>query len=106
MDRRTKSEIRDQRSEIRGQRSEVRGAQGTVRTWYTLVVQDIVYTSATFCWLFSLVSSAFCGRISARKKLALEASIWPSKSRPNQTLSASLTLCTPTFQPAKLVLRK
>src|SRR5947207_3060766 len=36
---------------------------GTVRTWYTLVVQDIVYTSATFCWLFSLVSSAFCGRI-------------------------------------------
>src|SRR6266480_7888110 len=85
-------------------KSEAQG--GTVRTWYTLVVQDIVYTSATFCWLFSLVSSAFCGRISARKKLALEESIWPSKSRPNQTLSASLTLCTPTFQPAKLVLRK
>ncbi|MEY2537918.1 MAG: hypothetical protein QOG67_1658 [Verrucomicrobiota bacterium] len=48
----------------------------------------------------------FFGRVSARKKLALEGSIWPSSSRLNHTLIPSLVLCSPTFQPAKLALRK
>lgn len=48
---------------------------GAVRTSYTFQVQDMVYTLVRFCWLFSLVSTAFCGRISARKKLALKGSI-------------------------------
>src|SRR5260370_40065588 len=76
---------------------------GAVRTSYTLLVQDMVYTSVIFCWLFSLVATAFFGRISDRKKFALEGSIWPSKSRPNQTLTLWSKLCSQLNRAAPIV---
>src|SRR5438552_7301829 len=58
----------------------------------------IVYTSlVSFAVLF--------GRISARIKLLVARSIWPSSNRPNQTSSKSSAIgLRPTDQPAKLVL--
>ena len=81
--------------------------QGAVRTSVTLLVQYIGNTVIFLVTFFQLCFAVFCGRISARKKLALAGSIQPNSKRANHTsiLLSGVSL-SPTLQPAKLVLRK
>src|SRR2546423_13279466 len=91
---------------------------GAVRTSVTLLVQNmgntlllIVYTPfVLFAVLFGQIAATFGSlskRLSARIKLLAATSIWPKRSRPNQTSKRSPVIgLSPTLQPAKALLRK
>ena len=80
---------------------------GAVSTSVTLLGQNIGNTVLIIGYTFSVSFEVFFGRISARKKLLVPKSTWPSRRRPNQTsIKSSAIGLSPTDQPPRLALRK
>src|SRR5947207_8979969 len=92
--------------------------RGAVRTSVTLLGQDMGNTYRVNGYTFSVLCEVLFGqiaalfivlskRLSARIKLLVIKSTWPSSKRPNQTsMSSALIGLSPTDHPARALLKK
>src|SRR5207244_12589897 len=100
-------EQRAKSKEQRAKSKEQRARSGAVRTSVTLLGQNIGNTMSIIGYTFSVSFAVLFGRISARIKILVAKSTWPSRRRPNQTsITSSAIGLRPTDQPPTLVLRK